>query len=74
MNNMTTLKDTRNAPAPALVLQETQGLVYCLICTHRVEAVVQTGRKVARVKPGQRCPRCKASLDAGSVLQAVKAA
>ena len=45
-----------------------RGAVYCLICTHTVDAeVVQAGRK-AFVKPGQKCPRCSSSLDPAYVL------
>ncbi len=45
------------------------GKVYCPSCTHTVDArVVQTPRR-AVVEPGQRCPRCSGSLDAGYILQ-----
>lgn len=48
--------------------KEGKGLVYCLICTHTVEAeLVQSGRKVF-IKSGQKCPRCTSSLDAGYVM------
>jgi hypothetical protein len=55
-------------------ITETFASVYCPICTHTVEATVQTARKHSRVKPGQRCPRCKSSLDAGYVLRLPQAA
>ena len=52
----------------------TRGSVYCLICTHTVEAdVVLAGRKVF-VKAGQKCPRCSSSLDPGYVLETHEAA
>ena len=42
--------------------------VYCLICTHTVEAdVVPAGRKMF-VRSGQKCPRCSSALDAAYVL------
>jgi len=42
--------------------------VYCLICTHTVEAdVVPAGRKMF-VRTGQKCPRCSSALDAAYVL------
>jgi hypothetical protein len=48
--------------------KHSRGSVYCLICTHTVEAdVVPNGRKVF-VRSGQKCPRCSSSLDAGYVL------
>jgi uncharacterized Zn finger protein (UPF0148 family) len=50
------------------------GDVYCPICTHTVHAEVLVGRKSAQVKPGQKCPRCSASLDAGYVLRQQQAA
>jgi hypothetical protein len=44
--------------------------VYCPMCTHTVEAEIQ--RHVAKhrhiVTPGQKCPHCCASLDAGFIL------
>jgi hypothetical protein len=47
----------------------TRGSVYCLICTHTVDAdVVLAGRKVF-VKVGQKCPRCSSSLEPAHVLQ-----
>ncbi len=51
------------------VRKEGQSWVYCPICTHTVEAQVIWLGKKAFVKPGQKCPRCRASLDAGAVLR-----
>jgi hypothetical protein len=51
-----------------------KGGVYCPICTHTVEAEVALINRNARVKPGQRCARCAASLDAGYVLRYEQAA
>jgi hypothetical protein len=50
------------------------GGVYCPICTHTVEGEILTVGKTARVRPGQKCPRCAASLDAGYVLRQQQAA
>ncbi len=48
--------------------------VYCLICTHTVEAdVIPVGRKVS-VRRGQKCPRCSSSLDAAYVVVQPRAA
>jgi hypothetical protein len=48
--------------------------VYCPICTHTVQAEVLYVGKRVRVNPGQKCARCSAPLDAGAVLQVLKAA
>jgi uncharacterized protein (UPF0212 family) len=53
---------------------EVRGEVYCPICTHVVPAQVIVTAKTTRAKPGQKCPRCSAPLDAGYVVQAVVAA
>ena len=48
--------------------------VYCLICTHTVEAdVVPVGRRLF-VRSGQKCPRCSSSLDAAYVVGHQRAA
>jgi hypothetical protein len=45
------------------------GQVYCPMCTHTVEAWIQTQHlRRAVVKPGQKCPRCAGSLDAGYIF------
>ncbi len=48
--------------------------VHCPICTHTVPADVEALGKKVRVVPGQRCPRCSATLDAAMVLQVLEAA
>ena len=48
--------------------------VYCPICTHTVEGVVVTNGKTAKVKAGQKCSRCSASLDAGFIMRLDRAA
>jgi hypothetical protein len=53
---------------------EMQGEVYCPICTHIVATQVVMIHKTPRVKPGSKCPRCAAPLDAGSVIHRVQAA
>jgi hypothetical protein len=48
--------------------------VYCLICTHTVEAdVVPVGRRLF-VRSGQKCARCASSLDAAYVVGQQRAA
>ena len=60
------------APVPAT---EYSGSVHCPICTHTVQATIQGhGRRSVRVKPGQKCPRCSSTLDAGYVLRFDRAA
>ncbi len=49
--------------------REAKGWVYCPICTHTVEAQVVLLPRGARVKPGERCPRCGSSLDAAAVVR-----
>lgn len=51
-----------------------KGFVYCPICTHTVEAIVVSNRKMAKVKPGQKCSRCSASLDPGYIMRFDRAA
>jgi hypothetical protein len=51
-----------------------RALVYCPICTHSVEAEAGVLGKKPMVTPGQKCPRCDSSLDAGLVIQFRQAA
>jgi hypothetical protein len=44
--------------------------VYCPICTHMVDAELQHKDRHVLVKPGQKCPRCAGSLDAGYIFRA----
>jgi hypothetical protein len=53
---------------------ETNALVYCPICTHTVEGIVINHGKTAKVKAGQKCSRCSASLDPGYILRLAQAA
>ena len=49
------------------------GKAYCTLCTRTVEAEItllrapRSRKALLRVAPGQRCPRCSASLDAAFV-------
>jgi hypothetical protein len=61
-------------PVTQMETKQHKGGVYCPICTHTVEADVITTRKQAYVKPGQRCARCSASLDAAWVISFDRAA
>jgi len=47
---------------------EEKGPVYCPMCTRTVEVMVIHQGKHALVTPGQKCPRCSASIDAGYVI------
>jgi hypothetical protein len=53
---------------------EVKGFVYCPICTHTVEGTVVSNGKTAKVKPGQKCSRCSASLDPGYIMRLDRAA
>jgi len=50
------------------------GKVYCPMCTHTVDAEVEHHARHSLARPGQKCPRCSASLDAGYILRARQAA
>ena len=50
------------------------GKVYCPMCTHTVDADIEHRLRHSFVKPGQKCPRCSASLDAGYILRISQAA
>ena len=51
-----------------------RGSVYCLICTHTVEADVVPVRRRMLVRSGQKCPRCSSSLDAAYIVMEHRAA
>lgn len=53
---------------------EVKGSVHCPICTHTVEGIVVTNGRTARVKPGQKCPRCSSALDPGYIVRLDQAA
>jgi hypothetical protein len=53
---------------------ETKAYLYCPICTHTVEGVVASRGKTTKVKPGQKCSRCSASLDPAFILRYDQAA
>jgi len=61
---------TMTKPAPATSIAK----VYCPMCTHTVDATVEYDTKHARVKRGQKCPRCSGSLDAGYIMYLERAA
>ncbi len=69
MNNSVSF---RTSAAP--VQYEMHGFVYCPICTHTVEATVVATRKAAKVKAGQKCSRCSASLDPAIIVRMDRAA
>jgi hypothetical protein len=53
----------------ANVVKVESGKVYCPICTHTVDAQVQHADRRTFVTPGQKCPRCRGSLDAGYIFK-----
>jgi hypothetical protein len=50
------------------------GKVYCPMCTHTVDAEIERRELRTIVRPGQKCPRCTASLDAGYIFRTPRAA
>jgi hypothetical protein len=54
---------------PAAKVFEAHGFVYCPICTHTVEATILSNGRAQKTKPGQKCARCSASLDAGYIFR-----
>ena len=66
--------DTMVGPVPRAQQQSGRASVHCPMCTHSVPAEVDYIKKRMVVKPGQRCPRCAASLDVAAVLYLLHAA
>jgi hypothetical protein len=56
------------------VTHESKAFVYCPICTHTVEGTVVSQGKTAKVKTGQKCSRCSASLDPAYIMRMDRAA
>jgi hypothetical protein len=56
------------------IAQRLKGQVHCPICTHTVDADIQLIGKKVWVIPGQKCPRCSATLDVAAVLEVREAA
>lgn len=52
----------------------TQAQVHCPSCTHSVPADVLCAGKRVKVVTGQKCERCRSSLDAAAVLYLRQAA
>jgi uncharacterized protein (UPF0212 family) len=50
------------------------GKVYCPMCTHTVDAEIEHQVRRSFARPGQKCPRCLAPLDAGYILPMSRAA
>ncbi len=58
----------------ALMENRKAGQVHCPMCTHTVMAELDLSGKRPRVAPGQKCPRCRASLDVAVIVQVPEAA
>ena len=58
----------RAAMAGKIVAKKIAVQVQCPMCTHSVPAEAAYGGRRATVLRGQKCTRCKSSLDASSVL------
>jgi uncharacterized protein (UPF0212 family) len=55
----------QSRPLPAHI---EKGSVYCPICTHTVQVEILTNGKAARVRDGQKCPRCGSSIGSAVVM------
>jgi len=64
----------RDKEMKAFIQNHTTGQAHCPICTHNVEAEIDLKGKFPRVVPGQRCSRCRSSLDVAVVVQFPQAA
>lgn len=62
----------KNPVAPTQV--ESPGYLHCPICTHTVQGTVITRGRATKVKPGQKCSRCSASLDPAYIIRYDRAA
>lgn len=58
-------------PVPVV---ESKAFLHCPICTHTVEGTILSRGRMIKVKPGQKCSRCSASLDPAFILRYEKAA
>jgi hypothetical protein len=63
-----------NTEPKAVPATEQDAPVYCPICTHTVHVAVLAQGKRVKVKAGQKCPHCSASIDAGYVMRFDRAA
>ena len=57
-----------------LVEKHSQGIVHCPICTHVVPADIDLRGRRPRVVPGQKCSRCRSTLDVAMIVQVPVAA
>ena len=57
-----------------LAESDTAGQVLCPICSYTVPAELDLSGTRARVVPGQRCPRCQATLEVAVIVQVPQAA
>ena len=63
-----------NLQMNSVAIPETKGFLHCPICTHTVPGTVLVQGRQSKVKPGQKCPRCSASLDPAYILRFDRAA
>ena len=63
-----------NTEPKAVGAIEQDAPVYCPIGTHTVQVAVLAQGKRIKVRAGQKCPRCSASIDAGYVMRFDRAA
>ena len=63
-----------NVQMKSIPVAETKGFLHCPICTHTVPGTVLMQGRQSKVKTGQKCPRCSASLDPAYILRLDQAA
>ena len=63
-----------NLQMKSVPVTEAQGYLHCPICTHTVQGTIVTQGKRSKVKPGQKCSRCSATLDPAYILRYDQAA
>ncbi len=71
---MTTAGTITTAIENPVEIRTSLARVYCPICTHTVDVTVRTQGAKGKVIPGQKCPRCSGSIDAGVVMYIPQAA
>jgi hypothetical protein len=59
---------------PIAIETKVTGRVHCPICTHTVPAEIVLKGKHIRIVAGQKCGRCRSSLDVGLIVQIPEAA
>ena len=59
---------------PIAIETKVTGRLHCPICTHTVPAEISLKGKHIRIVSGQKCGRCRSSLDVALIVQVPQAA